>query len=475
MEISSIPFLNQEEFSYFYSFFQDFDNNNNNNHLLIDNNMNTNNKRRKLEEENNPLQEILDTISFVGDEYSPTNINTTNNNNNLFDFEFQIPSSSFASEMTDFDRTRKTPPPKFDAVEDASSSHGGAGGQRRLWVKERSKGWWEYYNSDECPDDEFKKAFRMSKSTFNMICDELDSAVTKKDTMLRQAIPVRQRVAVCLYRLATGDPLRAVSGKFGLGISTCHKLVLEVCAAIKTVLMPKYLQWPNKERLGQIKSEYGSISGIPNVSGSMYTTHVSIIAPKVSPAAYYNKKHTERNQKPSYSTTVQGVVDPRGVFTDISIGHPGSLSDDKILERSALSQRFNKGYTKDTLVVGNSGYPLLDWLLVPYSHQNLTWSQHSYNEKLCDVQNIAKDAFMRLKGRWVCLQKRTEVKLQDLPVVLGACCVLHNICEMNNETMDDSLKFDLFDDEIPLENGGKSVKAAQLRDSIAHHLLHHSH
>lgn len=469
MEISSIPFLNQEEFSYFYSFFQDLDNN-----IIADNTTNmNNNKRRKLEDqENNPFQDILDAISFVGDQQSP--------NMNL-DFDFQMPSSSFVSEMTDSDTTirasRKTPPPKFDAVEEASSSHGGGGGQRRLWVKERSKGWWEYYSSDECPGDEFKKAFRMSKATFNMICEELDSAVTKKDTMLRLAIPVRQRVAVCLYRLATGDPLRAVSAKFGLGISTCHKLVLEVCAAIKTVLMPKYLQWPNKERLEQIKTEYGSISGIPNVSGSMYTTHVSIIAPKVSPAAYYNKNHTERNQKPSYSTTVQGVVDPRGVFTDISIGHPGSLPDDKILERSALSQRFNMGYTKDTWVVGNSGYPLLDWLLVPYSHQNLTWSQHSYNEKLGDVQNIAKDAFMRLKGRWVCLQKRTEVKLQDLPVVLGACCVLHNICEMNNETMDDNLKFDLFDDEISLgESGsGKSVKAVQVRDSIAHNLLHHSH
>ncbi|PWA69822.1 Harbinger transposase-derived nuclease [Artemisia annua] len=317
----------------------------------------------------------------------------------------------------------------------------------------------------------------MSKATFNMICEELDAAVTKKDTMLRMAIPVRQRVAVCLYRLATGDPLRTVSGLFGLGISTCHKLVLEVCAAIKNVLMPKFLQWPNDERLGQIKSEFGSISGIPDVAGAIYTTHVSIIAPKVSPALYYNKKHTERNQKPSYSTTVQGVVDPRGVFTDICIGYPGAMPNDQILEKSVFSKRFNMGHSKNVRVVGNSSYPLLDWLLVPYTHQNHTWSQHSFNEKIGDVQQIAKDAFMRLKGRWACLQKRTEVKLQDLPVVLGACCVLHNICEINNETMDESLIFDLFDDEIVVgENAkGKSVNAVQVRDSIAHNLLHHSH
>ncbi|KVH93992.1 protein ANTAGONIST OF LIKE HETEROCHROMATIN PROTEIN 1-like [Cynara cardunculus var. scolymus] len=469
MEISSIPFLNQEEYSYFYSFFQEFDTNN----TAIDD-IQTN-KRRKINEtttgDSSSLKEILDTISFMDEQEIP-------------DFDFQMPNLDFGSEMAEPERgrIRKTPPPKFDATvtEEWSSSQGGGGGgggggpQRRLWVKERSKGWWDYYNSDECPDEEFKKAFRMSKSTFNMICDELDAAVTKKDTMLRMAIPVRQRVAVCLYRLATGDPLRTVSSRFGLGISTCHKLVLEVCAAIRNVLMPKFLQWPDDERLEEIQTEFQSISGISNISGSIYTTHISIIAPKVTPAAYFNKKHTERNQKPSYSTTVQGVVDSRGVFTDICIGYPGSMSDDKILEKSAISQRFNIGYLKNIWIVGNSGYPLLDWLLVPYTHQHHTWSQHSFNEKIGDVQKTAKDAFMRLKGRWTCLQKRTEVKLQDLPVVLGACCVLHNICEMNGEAMDPDLSFDLFDDEIVVaENGGgKSGNAVQTRDTIAHNLLH---
>ncbi|KAD4386138.1 hypothetical protein R6Q59_009376 [Mikania micrantha] len=474
MEITSIPFPNQEDFSYFYTFFQDLDNN-----TITSGDIPTN-KRRKTdgsEGETNFLKEILNTLPLLEDQETAPNSN--------FDFDFKIP----VSVMADSDeRVRKTAPAKFEGgvapppVEEASSSqlHSG-GGQRRLWVKERSKAMWEYYNSDECPDEEFRKVFRMSKATFNMICDSLDSVVTKKDTMLRMAIPVRQRVAVCIYRLATGDPLRTVSNLFGLGISTCHKLVLEVSAAIRTVLMPKFLQWPDKERLDQIKSEFGSISGIPDISGSIYTTHISIIAPKASPAAYFNKKHTERNQKPSYSTTVQGVVDSRGIFTDVCIGYPGSMSDDKILEKSALSQRFNMGHLKNISVVGGSSYPLLDWLLVPYTHQNQTWSQHSFNEKIGELQGIAKDAFMRLKGRWACLQKRTEVKLQDLPVVLGACCVLHNICEINNEIMDEDLKFELFDDLIVAGESdgmrGKSVNinAMQVRDSIAHNLLHRSH
>ncbi|KAK9273700.1 hypothetical protein L1049_018510 [Liquidambar formosana] len=223
--------------------------------------------------------------------------------------------------------------------ENSDKSGGGASHHRRLWVKARSKAWWDECNKPDYPEDEFKKAFRMGKATFDTICDELNSVVAKEDTTLRNAIPVRQRVAVCIWRLATGEPLRLVSKRFGLGISTCHKLVLEVCSAIRTVLMPKYLQWPDEEALRRMKDEFESVAGIPNVVGSMYTTHIPIIAPKISVAAYFNRRHTERNQKTSYSITVQGVVDPRGVFTDVCIGWPGSMPDDQVLEKSALFQR----------------------------------------------------------------------------------------------------------------------------------------
>ncbi|GMJ15710.1 hypothetical protein like AT5G12010 [Hibiscus trionum] len=385
------------------------------------------------------------------------------------------------SEMEDSGNSRKNKRARKSGSVAASSSGnagvpepgGSSGHQRRLWVKSRSKDWWDKCNHPDFPDEEFKRAFRMSKSTFNLICEELEPAVMKKNTMLRDAIPVRQRVAVCIWRLATGEPLRMVSKRFGLGISTCHKLVLEVCTAIKTVLMPKYLQWPDENKMKQIKDEFESTTGIPNVGGSIYTTHIPIIAPKTSVTSYFNKKHTERNQKTSYSITLQGVVDKNGAFTDVCIGWPGSMTDDQVLEQSAFHQRAKTGQLKDVWVVGGKGYPLMDWVLVPYTHQNLTWAQHAFNEKIWEIEKVGKEAFLRLKGRWACLQKRIEVKLQELPVVLGACCVLHNICELRNEEMEAELKFELFDDEVVPENSLKSMASAQARDRIAHYLLHH--
>ncbi|XP_058215718.1 protein ALP1-like [Rhododendron vialii] len=337
--------------------------------------------------------------------------------------------------------------------------------------------WWDQCSHPDFPESEFRRAFKMRKSTFEFICSELDPVINNKDyTMLRLAIPpeiilVRQCVAVCIWWLATGEPLRLVSQKFGLGISTCRELVLEVCGAIRSVLMSKFLNWPDEEKMTKVKREFELISGIPNVGGSIYTTHVPIIEPEVNAPAYFNKRHTERNQK--MSITVQGVVDSRGVFTDVCIGWPGSMSDDKILENSVLSQRASRGLLKDVWIVGNSGYPLMDWLLVPCTHKHLSCHQHVFNEKVGKVQKGAKKAFSRLKGRWSCLQKLTEVQLQDLPAVVGAACVLHNICEMRNEAMDPAkTSFHLFDDEIVPEDAVRSVDAMRARDQIAHHLFH---
>ncbi|XP_047947191.1 protein ALP1-like [Salvia hispanica] len=310
----------------------------------------------------------------------------------------------------------QTPNPEMDLYsllnrgleESTSAAAAGQQQQRRLWVKTRSKAWWEHVSSPDYPDEEFRKAFRMGRATFDMICSELEAAVTKKDTTLRQAIPVRQRVAVCIWRLATGEALREVSRRFGLGISTCHKLILEVCAAIRAVLMPRFLQWPDPARAAAIRAGFEAASGIPGVAGAIYTTHIPIIAPKVSVAAYFNKRHTERNQKTTYSVTLQGGVDPNGVFTDICVGWPGSMTDEHVLQKSVLCQRALAGALADTWVVGNSAFPLTDWLLVPYAHQNLTWAQHAFNEKVGEVQEVAREAFMRLKARWSCLRKRTE-------------------------------------------------------------------
>ncbi|MCO5569001.1 hypothetical protein L7F22_022706 [Adiantum nelumboides] len=347
--------------------------------------------------------------------------------------------------------------------------------KRRVWKKNRSQAWWDRCNEPDFPDSEFHRAFRMSRTTFDQLCEEISHVVSKEDTMLRQAIPVRQRVAVCVWRLASGEPLRLLSKRFGLGISTCHKLILEVCTAINDVLLPKYITWPSHSHAQAIRESFERITGIPDVVGAIYTSHLPIIAPKVNVTSYFNKRHTERSQKTSYSITMQGVVDAHGLFTDICIGWPGSYSDELVLEKSALYERGLDGFLHGDWVVGGASYPPLDWLLTPYLEEQLTWAQHAFNERAEEALKIVQSAFSRLKGRWQYLTKRAEIKVQELPAILGACCVLHNICEQLNEPFDLDLYFPVQDDETCCERLPWSHMSLERRELIAQSLLHSMH
>nr|XP_020167344.1 protein ANTAGONIST OF LIKE HETEROCHROMATIN PROTEIN 1-like [Aegilops tauschii subsp. strangulata] len=274
----------------------------------------------------------------------------------------------------------------------------GAGGidisphqQQKLWPKDRSGMWWKQCSSPGYPEAKFCSHFRMGWDTFDMICDALGSAIAKEDTSLRPSIPVRQRVAVGIWRLATGEPLCIISGRFGIGLSTCHKIVLEVCTAIRQRLMPRFLRRPDQAAI--FKGSFKAISSMPDVVCVIYTTHIPIIEPQMWASKYYNPSHAKRNKKPSYSTTLQGVVDHNGIFSDVCIGWPGSMNDDEVLSNSLLQQHGCNGMMIGSWVVGGSSYPLMDWILVPYTHQNLTREQQAFNKKVAKLRHVSMDAF----------------------------------------------------------------------------------
>ncbi|KAF7817364.1 protein ALP1-like [Senna tora] len=309
----------------------------------------------------------------------------------------------------------------------------------------------EWWDDPNFPEAEFKKAFRMGKATFNMICEHIKPHSARK-------ISVRQRVAACLWRLATGDAFKDVARKFGMTKTTCQNLILEVSNDIIYVLAPRYLQWPDAQAIAIYQSQFQSISGLQGVIGSIRTSHISIVTPNSltcnNVSDYLNKKLTHRNRKPSYSVIVQGIVDPIGAFLHVSHASPGSMSDEMVFRVSdspvstgALSLDLNN------CLVGTSGYSLIDFVLVPLTRHNLTQQELAFNDAVQKIQKISKDAFARLKGRWRFLNKL--VKSSQLLTYIDASCVLHNICELENEEMDpDLLVIDVEDDDITTQQPG---------------------
>ena len=83
------------------------------------------------------------------------------------------------------------------------------------------------------------------------------------------------------------------------------------------------------------------------------------------------------------------------------------------------------------VILGDPAYPALPWLMKPYAENNsTTQQQHIFNYRQSRARMVIENAFGRLKGRWRCLLKRLDFKLENIQHVVAACVVLHNMCEM---------------------------------------------
>ena len=107
---------------------------------------------------------------------------------------------------------------------------------------------------------------------------------------------------------------------------------------------------------------------------------------------------------------MQAVVDFRGIFTDVYIGWPGRVHDARIFSNSDLYQKGSNGqlFPDQTRTINGHNLPLVI---------------------VGDPAYPLEHAFGRLKGRWRCLLKRMDYHLDNVPHVIAACVVLHNICE----------------------------------------------
>ena len=205
---------------------------------------------------------------------------------------------------------------------------------RRVWVKEKSRDFFEIIVSSWSEDD-FRSNFRLSRATFAYLCSKL-APLLQKENYIREPLTVELQVAVTLWRLGTNAEYRSIGHLFGVGLATVCVAVHDVCRAIVDLLLPQYIRVPSGVRIHDVVEGFECKWGFPQCVGAIDGTHIPVIAPRDSPLDYFNRKGY-------HSVLMQALVSFDYTFMDVYIGWPGSVHDARVLTNSRIFQEAEAG------------------------------------------------------------------------------------------------------------------------------------
>ena len=129
--------------------------------------------------------------------------------------------------------------------------------------------WWKGVETGLYGDGWWKANLRMTKATFDVVCNELQSHLQHQVTRFQQPISVEARVAVTIWKLATNVEYRTIAALFGIGRSTVGEIVVDTCYVISHVLVPKYVCVRQNECLHQSLNGFQHRWGFPQRVGAI--------------------------------------------------------------------------------------------------------------------------------------------------------------------------------------------------------------
>lgn len=282
-------------------------------------------------------------------------------------------------------------------------------------------------------DEDFHDRFRMKKSTFRELVDVVRPLYPEK--LQRGSAPLVEcdtAVLITLTYLGRQTSMADIGDAFGVTASTvCNELHLVV--KILCNLRARYIVWPTENECRIVEQQFRERAGFPGVIGAIDGCHVKVLAPAADQVAYTDRKM-------SHSIILQGICTATKIFTNVSIGTPGSRHDCRAMALSSVYQKIvNEGpksvtYEDRYHLIGDKAYPNRCWLMAPFKDNgNLARNQKKYNFVHSQTRVVIEHTFGLLKGRWRRLLQLTLKDVAEDTNFILAACVLHNFCYLRND------------------------------------------
>lgn len=182
---------------------------------------------------------------------------------------------------------------------------------------------------------------------------------------------------------------------------------------------------PEGEEVAETRQAFYNIARFPRCIGGLDCTHVKLQSPGGNDSEIF------RNRKQYFSLNVQTISDAGLKIRNIVARWPGSAHDSNIFRNSNVSGFFERGVFGDSVLIGDSGYPIKPYLITPLQ-QVRTNSENLFNESLIRTRNVVERQYGVWKRRFPALAMGLRVNLNTAQAIITATAVLHNkACEEN--------------------------------------------
>ncbi|CAK1587654.1 unnamed protein product [Parnassius mnemosyne] len=308
-------------------------------------------------------------------------------------------------------------------------------------------------------DKEFRARFRVSKETV-LYLDSVFGSTIKPLTKRNRSLQPVDQILITLRYYATGSYQRVTGDIFHIEQPTVHRIVHRVTEK-KANMRSLFINMPTAEERLEVANDFYAIAGFPRV----IDPRSKMIPIKInSPGGAQSESF--RNRKGYFFLNVQMVCDAKLRIRNIIARWPGSVHDSTIFNESPLCAQLERGDFTTMVLLGDSGYPCRPYLLTPILNPR-TPAEEAYNRSQIRTRNPIERLFGVLKRRFPCLHYGLGLKTTNIPPIIVACAVLHNIAILRqDEVVEEDDPLTIVEEEIMVQPSNEVNQNFTVRTSL---------
>lgn len=188
-----------------------------------------------------------------------------------------------------------------------------------------------------------------------------------------------------------------------------------------------------------VSSDFESKWNFSHCIGAIDGKHIAIEKPPDSGSLYYNYKKF-------FSIILFGVVNANYEFMYVHVGTNGCVSDSSVLQKTQFNEKLiedklnlpnpspltNSNITVPYVFVGDSAFALDNNIMKPFPFKNISHDKRIFNYRLSRARRVVENAFGILSARFRIFRRAISIDINNVDIIVLACCALHNYLSTNN-------------------------------------------